>query len=91
MKNGPKETMLPEAEAAVWAEELDGWALVREKVTAKLDVHMAKEARRLAREIRDVAREVKDARESNDVSTAGIMLEQLGSLRVRALSLLSGG
>ena len=88
--SGPaKPTMLPEAEAASWADELERWAAARPASTSRSELHLIKEASRLAGEIRDVAREVRDAREADDAATMGIMLEQLGSLRARALSLLS--
>ena len=81
--------MLPEEEAESWAVELEAWALIREKVVGKLDIAQAREARRLAGQIRSIAREVRDARISDDSASAGILLETLGSLRARALGLLT--
>jgi hypothetical protein len=88
-RDAPKATVMPEEEAEAWAVELDSWALVREKVVGKLDIAQAREARRLANEIRAVAREIRDARVSDDNASAGILLETLGSLRSRALGLLT--
>lgn len=99
-RDAPKATVLPEQEAESWAVELEAWALIREKVVGKLDmldvragapreVAQAREARRLSGEIRSIAREVRDARLSDDSASAGILLETLGSLRARALGLLT--
>ncbi len=88
-RDAPKATVLPEEEAESWAVELEAWALIREKVVGKLDIAQAREARRLAGQIRSIAREVRDARISDDSASAGILLETLGSLRARALGLLT--
>jgi hypothetical protein len=99
-RDAPKATVLPEQEAESWAVELEAWALIREKVVGKLDMPdgrvgaprehaQAREARRLSGEIRSIAREVRDARLSDDSASAGILLETLGSLRARALGLLT--
>jgi hypothetical protein len=84
----PKATLLPEAEAEQWARELDTLALARPKIVSSLDVARAHEAREVAAAIRSIARELADARRSEDNQMLGILLENLGSLRVRALALL---
>jgi len=84
----PTATLLPEAEAEQWARELDAFALVRPKIVSSLDVARAHEAREIAAAIRSIAGELAHARSAEDNTTLGILLENLGSLRVRALALL---
>ena len=89
-RDAPKATVLPEQEAESWAVELESWALVREKILGKpREAAQAREARHVAHEIRALAREIRDARLLNDHASAGILLETLGSLRSRALGLLT--
>jgi hypothetical protein len=89
-QGAPKATVLPEEEAESWAVELEAWALLREKVPGKpREATEAREARRVASEIRAIALEIRDARLSDDHASAGILLETLGSLRSRALGLLT--
>lgn len=89
-RDAPKATVLPEEEAESWAVELESWALAREKVLGKpREAAQAREARHVVNEIRAIAREIRDARMSDDHGSAGILLETLGSLRSRALGLLT--
>jgi hypothetical protein len=89
-RDAAKATVLPEEEAESWAIELDAWSVAREKVLGKpREAAQAREGRRVANEIRAIAREIRDARVSDDSASVGILLETLGSLRSRALGLLT--
>jgi hypothetical protein len=79
---------MPEVEAERWASELEAFATDRERTADLRAGKTAREARDLAASIRDVGREIKDARVSDDTTLTGILLENLGSLRRRALDLL---
>ena len=83
-------TLMPEVEAERWAAELEGFAADRERGGDLRATKTAREARDLAASIRDVGREIKDARVSDDTTMTGILLENLGSLRRRALDLIKG-
>jgi hypothetical protein len=81
-------TLLPDIEAERWAAELDAFAYAREDRTELNG--LVRDARKVADSIRDLARELRDARAGNDTATTGILLENLGSLRKRALEILGG-
>jgi hypothetical protein len=83
-------TLMPEVEAERWASELEAFAQERERRVDLRAARTAREARELAASIRDVGREIKDARLSDDTTLTGILLENLGSLRSRALAILKG-
>jgi hypothetical protein len=83
-------TLMPEVEAERWAAELEAFAEERERGADLRASKTARDARDLAASIRDVGREIKDARVSDDTTLTGILLENLGSLRRRALDLVKG-
>lgn len=85
---GGPATLMPEVEAERWASELETFADDREKRIDLRAARLAREARQLAASIRDVGREIRDARLTDDVASTGILLENLGSLRKRALDML---
>lgn len=85
---GGPATLMPEVEAERWASELEAFALDRDRAADLRASKSARQARDLAASIRDVGREIKDARASDDMTLTGILLENLGSLRQRALDLL---
>ncbi len=82
-------TLTPEVEAERWAGELDAFARARVNRPEGSAVRAAEQARTIAASIRDVAQEIRDARASNDHATMGLLLENLGTLRQRALDLLT--
>lgn len=85
---GGPATLMPEVEAERWASELESFAEERDKRIDLRAARAAREARQLAASIRDVGREIRDARLTDDVASTGILLENLGSLRKRALDML---
>jgi hypothetical protein len=85
---GGPATLMPEVEAERWASELEAFAADRDKRVDLRAGRAAREARELASSIRDVGREIRDARMTDDTTTTGILLENLGSLRKRALELI---
>ena len=82
-------TLLAEAEADHWAAELEEWCLVREKVLRMIDVAAAKEGRVIARQLRGLARHLRDTRKTEDDAMMSPLLEQLGTIHRRALSLIA--
>jgi hypothetical protein len=78
----------PEEEALSWATQLEGWALVREKVLAHLDVRAARAARALAGEMRSVFAHIRHARIAEDEARARSLGEDLAALRQRAMDLV---
>ena len=81
-------TLLAEAEADKWASELDEWCLLREKVLKLLDVSAAREGRFIARQLRGLAKHLREARNADDDATMSPLLEQLGAIHRRALTLV---
>ena len=80
----PKESTPPRARLAT---QLDEWALIREKVLAKLDIRSAREARDLAHRIREVI-----LRMADEVPTQrSASLVELRALCAEANVLLSDG
>jgi hypothetical protein len=83
----------PVNEASRWANALDGWAVVRERVLSKIDLRAARRARSLASEIRravDTALDLVE-RASGDIATLSSVLDELAALRIEAVELMLGG
>lgn len=68
------------------ARALDEWALVREKVLAKIDLQAAQEARALSSEIRRCLEKIELAESMRDGEAATVRLQ---SLRSQAIELLA--
>jgi len=82
----------PVDEALHWADDLDEWAKVREKVMTKLDIRSAKRARGLASELRravEVAVDLSERREG-EIERMAPLLEELAALRIEAVELMLG-
>ena len=82
----------PIDEALHWADDLDEWAKVREKVIAKLDIRSAKRARSLATELRRAVEHAVELgeRPEGEVERLAPLLEELAALRIEAVELMLG-